>query len=60
MHITDPTVALDLLNLGIALGKGNQMSVHAGCIFLQKASFLIDCKIDVKFNYLKFLLKRLD
>ena len=54
MHITDPTVALDLLNLGISLGKGNQMSVHAGCIFLQKASFLIDCKIDVKFNDMKF------
>ena len=49
MHITDPTVALDLINLGISLGKGNQMPVEAGCVFLQKASFLIDCKIDVTF-----------
>jgi len=46
MNINEPTLVLDLLNMSLNVNKGN-MPLEAGSVFLQKAGFLVDSKIDV-------------
>ena len=41
---------MDLLNMSsAAVNKTGQMNVDAACIFLQKATMLIDSKFDVSY-----------